>query len=358
MRTELLDYPLPQERIAQRPAAERDAARLLVVEADATHDATVADWPSLVVPGSLVVLNDTRVRRARLVAHKPSGGKVELLLLHPAPAPQGVEQELARPGTEVWSVMAHANRPLSVGACLACAGAEFVALQRQADGTWLFAVRAPGGVEALCEQQGALPLPPYVARPADDDDGVRYQTVFARALGSAAAPTAGLHVSERVLAALAARGVEVGYLTLQVGAGTFLPVRCSDLNEHPMHSEEFSITPALRDQVVAARARAAPVIAVGTTVVRALESASDPAQPGCVRVCNESTRLLIQPGFRFGVVDGLLTNFHAPKSTLLALVSAFVDYERCLAAYRSALSRGYRFLSYGDAMWIPRRLSA
>jgi S-adenosylmethionine:tRNA ribosyltransferase-isomerase len=182
--------------------------------------------------------------------------------------------------------------------------------------------------------------------------------VFARAVGSAAAPTAGLHVGEQTLAALAAQGVEVGYLTLQVGAGTFLPVRCSDLNEHPMHSEEFSITPALREQIAAARARGAPVVAVGTTVVRALESASDPGCPGQVRVCRESTRLLIQPGFRFGVVDGLLTNFHAPKSTLLALVSAFVGYERCLAAYRCALGLGYRFLSYGDAMWIPRRLSA
>jgi S-adenosylmethionine:tRNA ribosyltransferase-isomerase len=242
------------------------------------------------------------------------------------------------------------------GARLGHEQAELVVARRNDDGTSVVRVRAAEGVEALLEQHGALPLPPYLGRPADEQDSVRYQTVFARTPGSAAAPTAGLHLSERMLEALRERSVTVRTLTLEVGAGTFLPVRSDDLDQHPMHSERVSIGAELAEQVRVARERNSPVVAVGTTVVRALESASDPAHAALVRVCSEATRLLIQPGYRFRVVDALLTNFHAPKSTLLALVSAFVGHERCREAYREALAAGYRFLSYGDAMWLPERV--
>jgi S-adenosylmethionine:tRNA ribosyltransferase-isomerase len=352
MRTDLLDYPLPEEQIARRPTAEREGARLLVLRANELAHRAMSDWVELVPPGALVVLNDTRVRRARLIVHKPSGGRVELLFLH-ALAPDS-----SADAGELWAVLAHANRPLAPGARLVLDGAELRVARRNADGTSAVWVQAEGGVEALLEQHGALPLPPYLGRPADDADSERYQTVFARAPGSAAAPTAGLHLSERMLGALGERGVRVACLTLEVGAGTFLPVRSDDLDQHPMHSERFSIGAELVHEIAAARARGAPVVAVGTTVVRALESAHDPLCPGHVRPCADTTRLLIQPGFRFAVVDALLTNFHAPRSTLLALVSAFVGHERCLGAYRAALAAGYRFLSYGDAMWIPERIGS
>lgn len=355
MRTELLDYPLPEEQIARRPLAERDAARLLVVGPGEPTHARVADFAELVPQGALVVLNDTRVRRARVSVRKESGGQVELLLLDRAPDAGRASSQGNR---ELWSALAHANRPLRPGARLSAHGARFEIIERTSDGTVLVAAEAEGGLEPWLERHGSVPLPPYIRRAADEDDAVRYQTVFAKALGSAAAPTAGLHLTPRTLERLAERGVSVACLTLHVGAGTFLPVRTDDLDQHPMHSEPFSVSPALRDAVASARRRGAPVVAVGTTVVRALESAADPEAPGSVRACAESTRLLIQPGYRFRVVDALLTNFHAPRSTLLALVAAFVGYERCQDAYRAALAANYRFLSYGDAMWIPERLAS
>ncbi|MET0410359.1 MAG: tRNA preQ1(34) S-adenosylmethionine ribosyltransferase-isomerase QueA [Polyangiaceae bacterium] len=355
MRTDLLDYPLPEEHIASRPATEREGARLLVVGAATLTHSSIRDWVGLVPAGALVVLNDTRVRRARVTAHKPTGGRVELLFLHRLEPDATLADE---PGAEPWAVLAHANRPLAPGARLVLEGAELSVARRNSDGTAAVWVRAPGGVEALLERHGTLPLPPYLGRPADEEDGERYQTVFAREPGSAAAPTAGLHLSERMLGELRGRGVRLASLTLEVGAGTFLPVRSDDLDQHPMHEERFDIGVELAHEIASARARGAPVVAVGTTVVRALESASDAQRPGQVRACNETTRLLIQPGFRFRVVDALLTNFHAPRSTLLALVSAFIGHERCLSAYRSALDAGYRFLSYGDAMWIPERIDS
>src|SRR5688572_7038250 len=209
MRTDLLDYPLPEERIARRPAPEREGARLLVLSPQGLVHASIPDWVELVPAGALVVLNDTRVRRARVTAHKPTGGKVELLFLHPLAPDRALAGE--DDAAELWAVLAHANRPLSPGARLVLDGAELSVVRRNSDGTSAVRVRAPGGVEALLERQGTLPLPPYLGRPADADDGDRYQTVFAREPGSAAAPTAGLHLSERMLNELRARGVRVAH---------------------------------------------------------------------------------------------------------------------------------------------------
>jgi S-adenosylmethionine:tRNA ribosyltransferase-isomerase len=218
----------------------------------------------------------------------------------------------------------------------------------------LFA-RAPQGVEAWLERNGRVPLPPYIRRSDEPADAERYQTLFAEHTGSAAAPTAGLHLSQALLARLDARGVERATLTLDIGLGTFRPVDADDLDQHPMHAETFSVREETARLVRAARERGAPVVAVGTTVVRALESAADRERDGEVLPTSGETKLLIQPGFRFRVVDALLTNFHQPKSTLLALVAAFAGREAVLGAYASAVSEGYRFLSYGDAMWLPRR---
>ncbi|MEZ4375040.1 MAG: tRNA preQ1(34) S-adenosylmethionine ribosyltransferase-isomerase QueA [Polyangiaceae bacterium] len=345
MRTELFDYELPESAIAQRPSEERGASRMLEI-GEQLIDRSAGDFAELVPAGALVVLNDTRVRRARLLGERmPGGGKAEIFLLHPVDASR-----------KCWSALGRANKPLRPGTELRIAGEHVVVRDRLEDGTLLvelFVAESALGVEGWLERQGHVPLPPYVRRPDDASDGERYQTVFARELGSVAAPTAGLHLSTSALERLGERGVDVQTLTLHVGIGTFRPVSSDDLDEHPMHAEHIEVSDALCARVNLARAAKRPVIAVGTTVVRALESA---AEGGELRPFSGETRLLIQPGYRFRAVDGLLTNFHMPKSTLLALVSALVGRERLLASYREALARGYRFLSYGDAMWIPRRL--
>jgi S-adenosylmethionine:tRNA ribosyltransferase-isomerase len=217
-------------------------------------------------------------------------------------------------------------------------------------------VESNESVEAVLERSGHVPIPPYLDRGDVPEDATRYQTIYAERIGSVAAPTAGLHLTEALLARLEARGVRTARLELSVGLGTFRPVIVDDLDQHTMHVERYVVPRSVADAVADARRRSAPVVAVGTTVVRALESAADESRPGEVRVRDSETRLLIQPGYRFRVVDALLTNFHQPRSTLLALVSAFAGYERTIAAYRHALSSGYRFLSYGDALWIPRRV--
>lgn len=346
MRLELLDYHLPDEAIAQRPAGERDGARLLAVRASGVSHHRFADWVELVPRNALVVLNDTRVRRSRLIVKKETGGSVELLFL-------GSRRDDA--GVERWTALGQANRPVRPGARLSLGPLRLVVERRGPSGEMELTAQGHGDTEEFIERHGLVPLPPYIRRGAESEDAERYQTVFAGELGSSAAPTAGLHLTHAILGALRERGASIGFVTLHVGAGTFMPVRCDDLDEHPMHSEHFSVTRALADQVSAARERGAPVVAVGTTVVRALESAHDPARRGHVRATTAETRLLIQPGYDFHVVDALLTNFHAPKSTLLALVSAFAGIERCAAAYRAALVAKYRFLSYGDAMWLPER---
>lgn len=345
MKTALFDYALPEHLIAVRPLPERDAARLLVIGDAGLEHRAVKDFAELVPEGALVVLNDTRVRHARVLARRRgSGGKVELLLLKPL----GTEA-----GRERWQALGRANKPLRVGTALEADGLD---ARIEANGELLeVSFTVEGGVEAWLARSGHVPIPPYLGRLDEPADRERYQTVFADKLGSVAAPTAGLHLTDMALGRLRERGVEIATVTLSIGLGTFRPVEADDLDRHPMHSEEIHVSEALAARIAAARERGAKVVAVGTTVVRALESAADPARPGEVRPFSGSTELLIQPGYSFRVVDALLTNFHQPKSTLLALVSAFAGHGRVLEAYAVAVREGYRFLSYGDAMWLPRR---
>lgn len=343
MKTALLDYALPERLIAVRPLPSRDGARLLVVGANGLEHRAVRDFPELVPEGALVVVNDTRVRRARLLLAKAgTGGRVELLLLRRLGEPGGEER---------WAAIGRANKPLREGMLLTAPGLE-ARIVRQGDPLEV-ALVAEGGVDGWLERAGHVPIPPYLGRGDEPLDAERYQTVFARAVGSVAAPTAGLHLSEELLARLRARGVAISSLTLEIGLGTFRPVEADDLDRHPMHAEVIDVSDALVADVAAARARNAPVVAIGTTAVRALESAADPERPGHVRPFHGETRLLIQPGYVFRVVDALFTNFHQPKSTLLALVAAFAGLPRVLEAYAAAVAAEYRFLSYGDAMWLP-----
>lgn len=353
MRTSELDFHLPPELIASRPPEERDGGRLLVVDGDRREDARVLDLGDRIPSGALLVVNDTRVLRARLLGKKEgTGGRVEIFLLEPLGA--GSE------GRARWKALGRSSKPLRPGARVLVDGGALtvtVADGRCDDATLEVDLAAADGrdVDAAIESAGHVPLPPYVDRADDAVDAERYQTVFARRPGAVAAPTAGLHLSERLLERLRDRGVEVASCTLHVGLGTFQPVAVDDLDDHPMHSERFEVSDALADAVAAARERGAPVVAVGTTAVRSLESAADPARDGRVRACSGETRLLIQPGHRFRVVDALLTNFHLPKSTLIALVSAFAGRAAVRAAYAHAIEQRYRFFSYGDAMFIPRR---
>ncbi|MFO0569992.1 MAG: tRNA preQ1(34) S-adenosylmethionine ribosyltransferase-isomerase QueA [Polyangiaceae bacterium] len=346
MRTELIDYELPEELIALRPPSVRDAGRLLVLARDGLEHARVRGLAERVPPGALVVLNDTRVLRARLLGTRPGGGKVELLLLKRLGAPGEVER---------WSAFGRPAKRLRSGMPLEFGPLRVRVLGRGLAGELEVELDAEGGVGDALERVGHVPIPPYLRRDDEPLDTERYQTVFAREAGSVAAPTAGLHLSTDLLERLRARDVDIGYTTLHVGAGTFQPVSVDDLDQHPMHAEDLRVSAELVEKVERARARARPVVAVGTTVVRALESARDESRPGFVRELQGETRLLIQPGHRFHVVDALLTNFHLPKSTLLALVAAFAGLDAVRRAYAEAISHRYRFLSYGDAMWIPER---
>jgi S-adenosylmethionine:tRNA ribosyltransferase-isomerase len=348
--TSLFDYALAESAIAQYPLPDRDAARLFVLGAGENEHRRFRDWPELVPAHALVVLNDTRVMPARVLGtRRGSGGRVELLLTSPVETGSDTEQ--------IWLALGRANRPLRAGTLVDAGSLSFEVLGSDEEGTLRVRATAPEGVAAALEAHGHVPLPPYVRRPDAPLDRERYQTVFARYSGSIAAPTAGLHATRATLDRLAARGVAIGFVTLHVGVGTFRPVSADDLDRHVMHEESFGVSTELAEAVDAARARGAPVVAVGTTVVRALESARHPHDPRRVEPRSGRTRLLIQPGYSFGPVDALLTNFHMPRSTLLALVAAFAGRERILAAYAEALARGYRFLSYGDAMWIPERLA-
>ena len=350
MRTELFDFHLPREAVAVRPPVQRDGGRMLVVEREGTQDSSVRDWPHLVPAGSLVVLNDTRVFKARLLGRRrESGGRVELLLLEPVTSGQ-------RRGQEVWHALGRASKPLRTGCRLDFGACSATVIDREEDGTLTVALSTSGPLEAALAADGHVPLPPYLSREDEPEDVERYQTVYAKNTGSVAAPTAGLHLTKGLLSRLRDRGVEVEAITLHVGVGTFRPVKVDDLNHHSMHSERLTVGLPLVQAVERARQRGTGVVAVGTTVVRALESAADPQRPGHVRESRGRTDLMIQPGYRFQVVDALLTNFHLPRSTLVALVAAFAGRQRVLDAYETALRRGYRFLSYGDAMWLPHRL--
>jgi S-adenosylmethionine:tRNA ribosyltransferase-isomerase len=357
LRTSELDYPLPKALIARRPLPDRDGGRLMVLERTACHDYEMLDWPDLLPAGSLVVLNDTRVIKARLVGRRPeTGGRVELLLLARECGVRAGETRHDDASEQHWEALARPCRRLAPGTMIEAGPLQATVLSRRADGLVSVSLTAEGGVARAIESSGKVPIPPYLGRDDDEQDVERYQTVFAREPGSVAAPTAGLHISERILNRLRERGIETATLTLHVGAGTFRPVTALDLGDHVMHPERLTVGMDLVRQLKSARARGAAVVAVGTTVVRALESAANPERPGEVRECAGETRLLIQPGYEFRVVDGILTNFHLPQSTLLALVAAFAGLERTQQAYREAIERKYRFYSYGDAMWIPGRL--
>jgi S-adenosylmethionine:tRNA ribosyltransferase-isomerase len=338
------DYALPPELIAQHPPAVRTASRLLHVEPRADGpprltDLGFADLPSRLRAGDLLVLNDTRVIKARLSGRKASGGRVELLVERLVDEREAV-------------AMIRASHPPAVGSGLEIDGnARATVLSR--DGAF-FGLRFDGPVLALLERAGTLPLPPYVAHAPGDDDEARYQTVYARHPGAVAAPTAGLHFDEPLFAALEAAGVARAFVTLHVGAGTFLPVRDDDVSRHVMHAERFHVPPETAEAIAATRARGGRVVAVGTTSMRTLESAA--RDDGTVAPGWGETALFIRPGFAFRVVDALVTNFHLPKSTLMVLVAAFAGLPAVRAAYAHAVGRRYRFFSYGDAMLLePER---
>jgi S-adenosylmethionine:tRNA ribosyltransferase-isomerase len=328
-------YDLPKERIAQQPLAQRSLARLLHVDARqglmAHH--VMMDLPQLLRRGDLLVINDTAVLKARLVATKSTGGRVALLL----------EPAIGQPADMAW---AHLHPGCREGTVLAVGDARLTVLAAQKR---RFLVQCSQPIESLTEEHGTVPLPPYIQRQPTPEDQARYQTVFARHKGSVAAPTAGLHLDDSLLTTLEQSGITTARLTLHVGAGTFTPLRHEDLSSHLMHQEYMAIPPELVAAIQRTRTGGGRVIAVGTTVVRALESA---ALQGTLQAGSGTTELFIQPGFRFRVIDGLLTNFHQPYSTLLVLVAAFAGYDTMRLAYQRALDCGYRFLSYGDAMLI------
>ena len=355
--TDDFDYPLPRDLIAQRPLP-RGTARLLVL--DAAHEARhrrFAELPDLLRAGDLLVLNDTRVLRARLRARRldpPAaaaatpgatvGAPVELLLLEPA-------------GDTHWWALGRPGKRLRPGSRLRIEGengAAVDALVAQREGE-RFRISFARPIEPELDRFGAVPLPPYIRRPADADDVADYQTIYAGPAGAVAAPTAGLHFTQEMLSRLDAAGIARTQLTLHVGPGTFRPVQVEDPAEHPMHAERYTVPQEAADAIASARRRGGRVVAVGTTVVRALESAW---RGETVAAGSGSTALFIRPGYRFAAVDALITNFHLPRSTLLMLVCAFAGTERVLDAYREAVASGYRFYSYGDAMLAERAMEA
>ena len=335
------DFSLPPELIAQHPTPERSASRLLHLAHGAQHDRQFAELPRLVEPGDLLVFNDTKVIRARLLGQKESGGQAEVMIERLVDRSHAVAQIRASKSPKPGSRIVLENAIVLTVTGRTGEQSEFFALELVGDGD-LF---------ELVEQYGHLPLPPYITHAAGPDDETRYQTIFARHAGAVAAPTAGLHFDHETLAQLGERGAELAWLTLHVGAGTFQPVRVNNLAEHHMHTERFEIPQATVDAIARTRARGGRVIAVGTTSLRALEAA---AQHGELCAGAAETDIFITPGYRFRVVDRLITNFHLPKSTLLMLVSAFAGTDIIRAAYRHAIAEGYRFFSYGDAMLLEK----
>ena len=331
-------FDLPDALIAQAPLPERSASRLLVVPSgDAPlADRYVRDLPEFLRPGDLLVFNDTRVIPARLFGQKESGGRVEILI------------ERLLPENAARAQVGASKSPKPGSRIQLDAGGEAEVVGRDGE-FYQLRFHVPGALESWLQKAGRLPLPPYIQRAPGQDDDERYQTVFARELGAVAAPTAGLHFDDALLRTLRGKGIGFGHVTLHVGAGTFQPVRVDDVREHRMHSEWLNVGAALVEQVRATRARGGRVVAVGTTVVRALESAS---HEGELRPFAGETRIFIFPGYRIRSVDALLTNFHLPESTLLMLVSAFAGKERIFDAYRHAVEQRYRFFSYGDAMLL------
>lgn len=342
MRFRDFDYDLPQELIAQAPADRRDASRLMILDREAgTIDESVfSRIAELFNPGDLLVLNDTRVLPARLFGEKESGGRVEVFLVR-------------RMGgdDEIWSCLLRSSKKPRPGSFLKLpAGMQAQILERSDDETWLVSFCPREGFTQWLEEQGRMPLPPYIRRAAEVEDASRYQTVFARNSGAVAAPTAGLHFTEQLLLEVRSRGVDIAHLTLHVGLGTFLPVRVEEVSDHRMHREFYTIPPETAAAIAARKAGQGRVIALGTTTTRALEHAAD--ADGNVRTGDGEADIFIHSDYRFKVIDALITNFHLPCSTLLLLVSAFAGKEFLFRAYAEAIRKKFRFFSYGDAMFI------
>ena len=340
MRVSDFDYELPEELIAQVPTPRRRDSRLLVLDPASGRVAHRAfpDIADHLAPGDLVVANDTRVIRGRFLATKPTGGRVEIL----------IERILAPDRVLAWL---RCSRKPKLGTLLSVDGGGGFVVRSRPEELFELEIAGADGVERLIERAGAVPLPPYIRRVADDGDAERYQTVYARRPGAVAAPTAGLHFDETLLAALAERGVEIAHVTLHVGAGTFAPLRGESVRSHTLHCEWVEVSAAVCEAIARTRARGGRVVSVGTTTLRALESA---AAGGEVRPMRGETELFIYPGYQFRCVDVLLTNFHLPRSSLLLLVCAFGGTGAVLRAYREAVARRYRFFSYGDAMLLGR----
>ena len=336
MRVDLFDFDLPQENIALRPAAPRDSARLLHVAAGELSDHVVRDLPDLLQPGDCLVFNDTRVIPAQLEGRR---GEAKVgATLH------------KREGLRAWRAFVRNAKRVKLGDQIVFGGGvTAIAEERGADGSLVLHFEGEEPVEILLERAGTMPLPPYIAarRPVDERDQQDYQTMFAREKGAVAAPTAALHFTPELMAGLTARGVGHETLTLHVGAGTFLPVKADDTNDHQMHAEWGRIDAATADRLNAVRGAGGRVIAVGTTSLRLLESAA--GDDDIIRPFEGDTRIFITPGYRFKAIDGLMTNFHLPKSTLFMLVSALMGLEQMQTAYAHAIARGYRFYSYGDS---------
>ena len=338
MRVSDYDYRLPDELVARYPAEPRTASRLLVLDPEGLSDRRFTDLPALLRPGDLLVLNDTRVIRARLPGRKPTGGRVEVFVERVEGSGRLLARVRASKGLRIGGELEFGSA--ARGVCVGREG-EFHRIDLDRD-----------AAEVL-EAHGETPLPPYLGRGAEPADAERYQTVYAKRAGAVAAPTAGLHFDAATLERLDAAGIGIGRLTLHVGSGTYQPIRGDDPAGHRMHGEAAHVPERLCEQVAAAKAGGGRVVAVGTTCVRALETAS---RAGPLEPWKGTTRLFIRPGFEFRCVDALLTNFHQPRSTLLLLVAAFAGRERLLAAYRHAVAEGYRFLSFGDAMYLPGRV--
>jgi S-adenosylmethionine:tRNA ribosyltransferase-isomerase len=337
-------FDLPQELIAQRPTTTRSASRMLVLDgaSGSRRDLQFCDLPSLLDAPDLLVFNDTRVIPARVFGAKESGGAVEILLERALTATTALAHVRASKGLKLHALV---NLP---------GGHTARMLARQND---LFQLQFSCDVASFFEAHGEVPLPPYIGRTPDGADRERYQTVYARTLGAVAAPTAGLHFDAGIFAALAARQIRHAFVTLHVGAGTFQPVRVDDIEGHEMHEEYLEVPEATSDAINAARAAGGRVIAVGTTVVRSLETAAG-ARPRGLAPYRGAPRIFIKPGHRFRAVDAMVTNFHLPESTLLMLCSAFVGREALLAAYAHAVQARYRFFSYGDAMFLTPSAAA
>ncbi len=335
-------YDLPPELIAQEPLAERSASRLLQVSSGTAPlvDGHVRDLPGLLQPGDLLVFNDTRVIPARLFGTKATGGRVEILL------------ERVTGAHEVRAQVGASKSPKPDSTITLDEGTVVTVLGRDGE-FYRLRFETPEPIDKVLLRAGRMPLPPYIEREADIRDDERYQTVFSKHVGAVAAPTAGLHFDEPLLAALQARGIEFGHITLHVGAGTFQPMRADHVRDHVMHSEWLNVGAELCQQIRATKARGGRVIAVGTTVIRALETAW---RDGEVLPFAGDTQIFITPGHRIQAADALFTNFHLPESTLMMLVSAFAGFDRIMSAYRHAVAQRYRFFSYGDAMLLwPQR---